>query len=280
MAARYEEIARDLRERIMSGQYPPGSALPLMRDMVEEYGVSDITVRKAYGMLSREGLIESRGRAGTYVREHPDRVRLTVRSRQIERDNLGYYSGPETQHWRPLPHAGGELTKVVTAPVPTDIADLLGVEAGTELTTRRRIIGDPDVETDRQLADSWIAPWVMQELPELAGHTGLGGTYDRVEEWEGKPLKWREEISARNPSPEEADDLRMPRTGVPLLRALRVSYFPARGQKGERVVEIQDIRMSAALYAVGYPLPRGTSAQWPVEPATGDYYQAPDAPEA
>ncbi|MEU9237140.1 GntR family transcriptional regulator [Streptomyces subrutilus] len=274
MSARYEEIARDLRERITSGQYPPGAALPLMRDVAAEYGVSDITVRKAYGLLRREGLIESRRRAGTVVREHPDRLRLIVRNRQIERDELGYYSGPESQHWRALPHPDGENTKVMPLPVPTDIADILEVESGTELTVRRRIIGDPDVQTHRQLADSWVSQWVTDNLPQLTGGTGLGGMYDRLEEWEGKPLQWREEISARMPSPEEAEALVMPATGVPLLRALRITYFPAKGKKPERIAEVQDIRMSSELFAVGYPLSRAPSAQWPVQPASLDYYEA------
>ncbi|MFJ2477746.1 GntR family transcriptional regulator [Streptomyces sp. NPDC087659] len=277
MAAQYEQIARDLRERIASGEYAPGTALPLMRDIAAEYGVSDITVRKAYGLLTREGLIESRRRTGVFVRELPDRVRLTVRNRQIERDELGYYSGPEVQHWRALPHPGGEQTRVTTAPAPADVADILGVETGTEMTVRRRIIGDQNIETHRQLADSWIPAWVTEEVPALAGNTGAGGMYDRVEEWAGRPLEWREEVSARMPSPEEASALLMPDTGVPLLRAVRVTVLPARRKQPERVVEVQDVRMSAELFAVGYPVPRGDSAKWPVRPATSDYYQA-DAP--
>ncbi|MFI6006676.1 GntR family transcriptional regulator [Streptomyces sp. NPDC051366] len=272
--ARYEEIARDLRERITEGVYPPGSALPLMRDIAAEYGVSDITVRKAWGVLTREGLIESRRRAGTFVREHPDRLRLLVRNRQVERDQLGYYSGPEVQHWRAIPWPEGDTTRVATAAVPADVADALDVEAGIELTVRRRIVGDPDVDTRRQLADSWLASWVTEELPQLNGSTGPGGMYDRLEEWAKRPLEWREEASARMPSPDEAEALNMPATGVPLLRIMRVTYFPKQGKKPSRIVEVQDIRMSSALFAVGYPLPRGASAKWPVQPATSDYYRA------
>ncbi|MCD9904691.1 GntR family transcriptional regulator [Streptomyces sp. MT29] len=276
MAARYEEIAHDLRERIVSGEYPPGSALPLMRDIGAAFEVSDITVRKALAVLTREGLVESRRRSGMYVRSHPDRVRLTVRQRQIERDELGYYSGPEVQHWRALPHPSGKQTRVSSAPVPADVADLLGVAPGEELTVRRRIVGDPDHEEHRQLADSWVSAWIKNELPILAsGDTGLGGMYDRVEEWAGRALDWREEVSARMPSPEEADALLMPRTGVPLLRTVRVTLLPARGRQADQVIEVQDIRMSSALFAVGYPLPRGRSAKWPVSPATSDYYTAP-----
>ncbi|GAA2639911.1 GntR family transcriptional regulator [Streptomyces axinellae] len=276
MAARYEEIARDLRERITSGDLPPGTPLPLKRDIAAQHGVSEITARKAVELLVGEGLVEGRRRAGMYVREHPDRVRLTVRHRQIERDELGYYSGPEVQHWRALPYPGGEKTRVQTAPAPADVAEALGVESGTHLTVRKRIIGDPEVPEQRQLADSWIADWVTAELPSLAGDTGVGGMYDRLEEWAQKPLHWREEVSARMPSPDEAAALLMPKAGAPLLRALRVTYLASRGRQPEQVVEVQDIRMSAETFAVGYPLPRGASAKWPVTPASSDYYQAPD----
>ncbi|MFF1505527.1 UTRA domain-containing protein [Streptomyces sp. NPDC058316] len=160
------------------------------------------------------------------------------------------------------------------AAVPADVADVLGVEPGTELTVRRRIVGDPEVPEHRQLADSWIAEWVTEELPTLTRNTGNGGMYDRLEEWEKKPLQWREEVSARMPSPDEAESLLMPQTGVPLLRAIRITYFAGRGRKSERIVEVQDIRMSAALFAVGYPLSRGPSAKWPVVPASSDYYRA------
>ncbi|MGW4510165.1 GntR family transcriptional regulator [Streptomyces sp. NPDC004436] len=276
MAAQYEEIARDLRERINSGEYPPGSQLPMMRDIAATHGVSDITVRKAFAVLTQEGLIYSRRRAGTFVREHPDRVRLTVRHRQIERDELGYYSGPEVQHWRALPHPDGEVTRVTEAPVPADVADILGCAVGEMLTVRKRLVGDPANDSHRQLADSWIAAWVAQEVPVVTGNTGAGGMYDRIEEWAGRGLVWREEASARMPSPEEAEALNMPSKGVPLLRLVRVTELPG-ATEGDpsRVAEVQDIRMNAALFAAGYPLNRGASATWPVTPASSDYYAAP-----
>ncbi|MFF3547630.1 GntR family transcriptional regulator [Streptomyces platensis] len=275
METRYEEIARDLRERITSGEYAPGAALPLMRDIAAAHGVSDITVRKAIGLLKREGLVEGRRRAGVFVRLHPDRLRLTVRQRQVERDEMGYYSGPEVQHWRAIPWDGEQQTRVQSTPAPDDVAELLGVPAGQPLTVRRRIIGDPHREEHRQLADSWIPEWITEEVPALTGDTGPGGMYDRVEEWAGRPLRWREEVSARMPSPLEAEALAMPKTGVPLLRTLRVTYLPKRGRSPQRVIEVQDIRMSAAQFAVGYPVTRAASARWPVSPASSDYYQAP-----
>ena len=273
MADTAEVIAAQLRERIQQGLLQPGDRLPTMEELVAQHGVSRQTARQALNLLKAEGLAEYRGgRAGTVVREmHPRRL---LRDRSVERDELGYYSGKSVQHWRALPHPAGEQTRVGRAPAPADIAELLNVPPGELVTVRRRIIGDPGQPELRQLADSWIAPWIEEELPALAGKTGLGGMYDRIEEWADRPLSWREEVSARMPSPDEAEALLMPSTGVPILRAIRTTLLAERGRKTPRAVEVQDIRMSAALFAVGYPVPRGGSAKWPVAPATSDYYQA------
>ncbi|MEV4251435.1 GntR family transcriptional regulator [Streptosporangium canum] len=273
-------MAAELREDIVRGVYRAGTMMPSLDEICVRFSVGKATAAAAYKVLEAEGLVTTHQGRGTIVLSHPDLIRLTVRSRQIERDAYGYYSGPEVMHWRALPHADGTLTRVITAPVPADVAEILGVTAGAPLTVRRRIVGDPKIGEHRQLADSWLAPRLVEELPALSGDTGLGGTYDRVEEWAGRPLAWREEVSARIPSPDEAEALRMPVT-TPMLRVVRVTTLPEEGQEqGGRVIEVQDIRMSSARFAVGYPLLRGESARWPVSPATGDYYSAAtDEPE-
>jgi GntR family transcriptional regulator len=276
VVATYREIAADLRREILEGRYRAGDTIPKITDLAAKYEAAYQTVRSAVAQLEQEGLVIAVRKRGTVVQAHPDHTRRAVRARQIERDELGYYSGPEVQHWRAIPHPDGERTRVIEAPVPMDIAEILGVEPGSPLTVRRRIVGDPRNAEHRQLADSWIAPWILEEIPTLAGGTGLGGMYDRVEEWAGHPLAWREEVSARIPTPTEAKALHMPPAGVPLLRIVRVTTLPDPGETtGGPAIEVQDIRWSAALFAAGYPLGRAPSATWPVTPATSDYYQAP-----
>jgi GntR family transcriptional regulator len=75
-------------------------------------------------------------------------------------------------------------------------------------------------------------------------------------------------------SPEEAEALLMPANGVPILRVVRVTWLPARRRQPDRVIEVQDTRMSAELFAIGYPLPRSESAKWPVTPAASNYHKA------
>jgi GntR family transcriptional regulator len=265
MAKTADEIAASLREKIIRGELEPGSKLPSMTDLVNEHSVNRQTARQALNQLKAEGLVESPGgRAGTIVRRRP--TTRMVRSRSIERDHLGYYSGNGVQHWRTLPDLGLAIS---TRPVPADIAALLDVEAGTPVLVRDRANGDPERPEYRQLTRSWYAPWIVEELPILTGETGLGGSYDRIEEWAQQPLQWSEEVTAATPSPAEVEALLLP-PGVPLLRILRVASL-GRGKRA-RVVEVQDIRMSGELFSVRYPIQRQGAAKWPVQPATGDFY--------
>jgi GntR family transcriptional regulator len=266
MTGTADGIAADLRRRIESGELQPGDKIPTVEALAEEYGVAGQTPRQAIRLLKAEGLVENRGgRSGNRVRERG--TRRMIRSRSIERDNLGYYSGEDVQHWRTIPGLG---LSIDTRPAPADIAELLGVEPGTRTSVRERANGDPERERYRQLTRSWFHPSIVEELPILTGDTGLGGSYDRIEEWAQAPIQWVEEVMAATPNPAEVDALLLP-PGVPLLRVLRVASL-GRGKKDRRVVEVQDIRMSGELFSVRYPLSRQGAARWPVEPATGDYY--------
>lgn len=64
----YLEVADELRSRIASGKYPPRSKLPTLYDLVNEFGVSAISVRRALRELSYEGLIFGEQGRGIFVK--------------------------------------------------------------------------------------------------------------------------------------------------------------------------------------------------------------------
>lgn len=64
----HQQILGDLRSRILSGEWPPGTQLPFEQDIAKTYGCSRMTVNKAMTQLSGAGLIERRRKAGTFVR--------------------------------------------------------------------------------------------------------------------------------------------------------------------------------------------------------------------
>ena len=64
---KYEKIANILRGRIEEGIYPADSLLPNQIELVEEFQVSRVTIKKAINILAMEGLIYSQRGAGTRV---------------------------------------------------------------------------------------------------------------------------------------------------------------------------------------------------------------------
>lgn len=65
-------VARRIFSAIVSGRYPAGSILPTENDLALELGVSRTALREAIKGLASKGLIESRRRRGTMVRDRRD----------------------------------------------------------------------------------------------------------------------------------------------------------------------------------------------------------------
>ena len=55
----YREIADTLREQVASGRLKAGDALLTEAQLVEEFGVSRVTVRQALKLLTEQQVIES-----------------------------------------------------------------------------------------------------------------------------------------------------------------------------------------------------------------------------
>lgn len=66
-AAPYEQVRAQIAEQARQGTLPTGYKLPTVRGLAEELGLAANTVAKAYRALEGDGVIETRGRHGTYV---------------------------------------------------------------------------------------------------------------------------------------------------------------------------------------------------------------------
>ena len=74
---RYLQIARDLRQAIAAGRYPLGAQLPTEHELCRQLDVSRFTAREAIRVLSTEGLVRRKPRAGTVVAALPDDTRYS-----------------------------------------------------------------------------------------------------------------------------------------------------------------------------------------------------------
>ncbi|MCQ4079167.1 FCD domain-containing protein [Streptomyces sp. RB6PN25] len=83
-------LARELRERILSGEFAEGAALPPERELVVQTQMSRATIREALRILEVQGLVRIKtGRAGGAFVQRPNKdavassVSLLIRGRQI-----------------------------------------------------------------------------------------------------------------------------------------------------------------------------------------------------
>lgn len=66
-AAPYEQLRTQISELARSGALPVGYRLPTVRGFADELGLAANTVAKAYRALEADGVIETRGRNGTFI---------------------------------------------------------------------------------------------------------------------------------------------------------------------------------------------------------------------
>jgi GntR family transcriptional regulator len=65
--ALYEQLKRQISERILLGDWPPGTVLPGEKQLARDFGVAVGTVRRALADLTAEGFLMRRPKTGTVV---------------------------------------------------------------------------------------------------------------------------------------------------------------------------------------------------------------------
>lgn len=65
----YTQLVERIELRIVTGEYPPGSRLPSVRDLAAEAGVNPNTMQRALAQLEMERLVFSHRTSGRFVTE-------------------------------------------------------------------------------------------------------------------------------------------------------------------------------------------------------------------
>ena len=68
----FEQLRAQVVDEVASGALAAGERLPTVRRLAEDLGVAPGTVARAYRELEASGIIETRGRNGTFVSFHGD----------------------------------------------------------------------------------------------------------------------------------------------------------------------------------------------------------------
>lgn len=167
------------------------------------------TARVALDQLRAEGLEVSYQGRGVFVREHAPRRRLTTDMTQ---------RGPGGQRgWYATLARGGlepaSRTTVYQTPCPPQAAEWLGIQEGTEVVVRDRVMGIQGQPPD-QPATSYLPLGVAERVPQVRD-PNRGGLLNWLEDAYGS-LSFRDVLSCRMPDQRERDLLDLP-LGTPVL---------------------------------------------------------------
>ena len=66
----FAQLISQIKQAVSSGKLAPGEPLPSIRQLANDLELNNKTVAKAYRLLERDSVIQSRGYRGTFV--HPD----------------------------------------------------------------------------------------------------------------------------------------------------------------------------------------------------------------
>ena len=81
----YRQLSEQIRRMAASGQLPPGTELPSIRDLALEHAINPMTVSKVYSLLETEGVLERhRGKPMTVAKPGRTQSPLTKRVAQLE----------------------------------------------------------------------------------------------------------------------------------------------------------------------------------------------------
>ncbi|MFC1410720.1 GntR family transcriptional regulator [Streptacidiphilus sp. N1-12] len=240
----YRLIADELRRRILSGELAPGDTVPGENALVAQYSVAAETARKALGVLAAEGLTEARRGSGTRVREFRPILRQATKRLAAAQWAQGRSIWQADLDQRPM--SVDSLT-VTEQPCPEHVAAALGLEPTEPVWVRdRRYLVEGQAV---MLSTSYLPARLVAGSAITAPDPGPGGIYARLAELGLGPVRFREQVRARMPLPDEAAALGLA-LGAPVVLIVRYAY-----SEDGLPVEVNEMVLDASRYLLEWEFP-------------------------
>ncbi|HZM82942.1 MAG TPA: GntR family transcriptional regulator [Candidatus Limnocylindrales bacterium] len=217
--SQYAQIAEELRGRIDTGTYAPGSALPSEARLADEFGVTRVTINKAITLLRASGDVKVRRGSDTRVRSLPRIPRDAKRRYAARQEGTG---AGEVEVRRLSLESTTKYREIARVPPPAGVAATLRLRKGEDTLVRRRVLyanGEPT-----QIADSYY-PWsiVKGDKALMREQVGKGGSYSRLAELGYGPVRYTEDVTVRVPNDAEQRMLELEAT-QPVFEIWHVAY--------------------------------------------------------
>ena len=68
----FTQVMEQIKQAVSSGELAAGSALPSIRQLANDLDINNKTVAKAYRLLERDNIIQTKGYRGTFI--HPNAI--------------------------------------------------------------------------------------------------------------------------------------------------------------------------------------------------------------
>jgi DNA-binding GntR family transcriptional regulator len=218
---KYAQVIDELRGRIESGEYPPGSLLPSEHQLSDEFQIARPTVVRALRVLRQDGWIETQQGKGSFVRGRPALAGL-------ESSRTGEQALNRDESREP----GDLIEAAITAP-PARVTALLGAAGKGEVLARKRVVRQ-DGEASELV--TWWVPAALAEGTDLASDEPLhGGVRGHLARRKGVRVDHvLEQVTARHPTSQEAKLL-----GVGKSAPMLAMYVAARDASGGPVLVLE-----------------------------------------
>ncbi|HEY1698652.1 MAG TPA: GntR family transcriptional regulator [Trebonia sp.] len=218
---KYAQVIDEIRRRIESGEYAPGSLLPSEHQLSEEFSIARPTVVRALRVLRQDGWIETQQGKGSFVRGRPALAGLEARR-----------PGEEALNRDESAETGDLVTVEMRRPVQR-IATLLGLDDCADVLGRRRLILVDDKPSE---VVTWWFPASLADGTDLGVPTPLpGGIRAHLARRKNVRIDHvLEQVVARYPTPPEAQLL-----GVGKREPMLVLYVTGRDASGSPVLVLE-----------------------------------------
>ncbi len=214
-----DQVAASLREAIFSGRYPPGAQLPTEAELISTHNVSKNTVRSALGKLAHEGLIESVSRVGYFVR-----VRQLRRFHPQDEFTDRPADPPKDAFLTELEAQGRQPKQIIDVRITQPAEDIrsrldLPDDESTVVRRKVRFLDDEPYE----ISDAYF-PMRLVDGTEIMSPGDISRGAGRILTEKGhRQVRFRDEITSRMPTPDEAERLDLG-PGTPVSVHVRTGY--------------------------------------------------------
>ncbi|KXF83588.1 GntR family transcriptional regulator [Enterovibrio coralii] len=186
----YRKIADEIRNKIGTGEYRVGTALPTEAQLREAFSVSRVTVRQAIKLLVENGELESKQGSGTYVKE--SKVNYDI-----------YQQTSFAEKWAHLNSSiRSEILAFEIRPASLTMAENLQINEGDQIfyVKRVRFVDDNPITVE----ETWL-PTDM--FPDLTYQVMQGSKYEFIEQQKGLVIDRSEQEIIPILPPKEIADL-------------------------------------------------------------------------